>query len=110
MTLREAARKKVFMVTILSINSVVHYTQKKAKIANTIRDDTVMTTQPIHLTIQDSTTDDRLDLALAKLLPDYSRSQLKSWIDAGNVLLNGKPAKGKIKVKFGNQIAVTAIA
>jgi 23S rRNA pseudouridine1911/1915/1917 synthase len=68
-----------------------------------------MTTQPLHLTIQDNT-DDRLDLALSKLLPDYSRSQLKTWIDAGNVLLNGKPAKGKTKVKFGDQIEVTAIA
>lgn len=31
----------------------------------------------------------RLDQALAQLLPEYSRSRIKSWIDAGQVLLAG---------------------
>ncbi|WP_420213671.1 S4 domain-containing protein, partial [Escherichia coli] len=30
---------------------------------------------------------ERLDKALAKLLPDYSRSRLQQWIDAGAVRL-----------------------
>lgn len=66
-------------------------------------------TQALILTVPVECINDRLDLALAKLLPDYSRSQLKNWIDTGNVLLNGKPAKGKLKVKYGDEISLTAV-
>ncbi|MGH8597504.1 MAG: RluA family pseudouridine synthase, partial [Gammaproteobacteria bacterium] len=34
----------------------------------------------------------RLDAALAKLCPDYSRTSIKSWIEAGHVRLNGAVA------------------
>lgn len=60
----------------------------------------------IHLSIPEDVSQQRLDQALAKLLPQYSRSQLKSWIDAGYVLLNDKPAQGKIKVKMGDDIKI----
>ena len=40
----------------------------------------------------------RLDVVLAELFPDYSRSRLKIWIEQGNVLLNGQPAKPKTRV------------
>ena len=32
----------------------------------------------------------RLDQALASLFPDYSRTRLKSWIDEGKVLVDGR--------------------
>lgn len=50
----------------------------------------------------------RLDQALAKLLPDYSRTQIKEWLDAGAILVNGQPQKGKTKVKGGEQISLSA--
>ena len=34
----------------------------------------------------------RLDAALAKLLPDYSRSLIKTWIESGQVTVTGKNA------------------
>jgi 23S rRNA pseudouridine1911/1915/1917 synthase len=40
----------------------------------------------------------RLDQALARLLPEYSRSRIQSWIGSGQVHVNGRPAtiSGKI--------------
>lgn len=40
----------------------------------------------------------RLDVVLATLFPEYSRSRLKIWIEQGQVLLNGKTAKPKTRV------------
>lgn len=72
-----------------------------------------MTTEPkidpIDLTIEDDYANDRLDQALAKLLPEFSRSQLQAWIETGDVLLNGRTTKGKTKVKPGDQVSVRAI-
>ena len=48
----------------------------------------------------------RLDAALAKLLPDYSRSRLADWIKEGAVSVNGKPAKPKDKLIGGEKLAV----
>lgn len=49
----------------------------------------------------------RLDQALAQLLPEYSRAQIQSWIKAGHVLLNNKPAKANVKLKGNEEISVT---
>jgi pseudouridine synthase, rluA family len=48
----------------------------------------------------------RLDAALAKLLPDYSRSRLADWIKEGAVSVDGKPAKPKDKLIGGEKLAV----
>ncbi len=68
------------------------------------------TNPAIHLTltIPIEHADLRLDQALAKLLPDYSRTQIKEWIDAGSILVDGKPQKAKLKVQGGEQISITA--
>jgi 23S rRNA pseudouridine1911/1915/1917 synthase len=50
----------------------------------------------------------RLDQALAQLLPQYSRSSLKEWIDAGQVLLNGVIVKPRTRVAAGDAAIVTA--
>ena len=44
----------------------------------------------------------RLDQALSELLPDYSRSQIKSWIQSGELLIDGQQQKPKYKVT-GNE-------
>lgn len=48
----------------------------------------------------------RLDAALAKLLPDYSRSRLSGWIKDQAVLVNGKPAQSKDKLVGGEVLSV----
>lgn len=63
-----------------------------------------------NLTIPDTYASERLDLVLAKLMPEYSRTQIKDWMDAGHILVDGKTAKGKTKVKGGENISVDAIA
>ncbi|MEE4252943.1 MAG: RluA family pseudouridine synthase [Desulfuromusa sp.] len=50
---------------------------------------------------------ERLDTFLAECLPDVSRSQLKKLIDAGQITLNGAPAKASNKLKGGESIHVT---
>lgn len=49
----------------------------------------------------------RLDKYLAEILKDYTRSFIQKQIDDGMVLVNGKEAAGKYKVKNGDQIEVT---
>jgi len=48
----------------------------------------------------------RLDQALVKMLPEYSRSRLQDWIEQGQVTLNGSPASVKQKVWGGESIRV----
>lgn len=48
----------------------------------------------------------RLDQALAKLLPQYSRSRLQQWIKHERVLLNGDVANQKTKVFGGEEVYV----
>ena len=48
----------------------------------------------------------RLDQALVKLLPEYSRSRLQDWIEQGLVTLNGKAASVKQKVWGGETVRV----
>ncbi|MEQ8494913.1 MAG: RluA family pseudouridine synthase, partial [Gammaproteobacteria bacterium] len=50
----------------------------------------------------------RLDQALAQLLPQYSRSALKQWIEAGQATLNAAPARPRSRVHAGDALAVTA--
>ena len=59
------------------------------------------------LTIPDDCIDQRLDHALATLLPDYSRTLIKQWIDNGDVLLNEKVCKAKTKLHGGEKIIIS---
>jgi 23S rRNA pseudouridine1911/1915/1917 synthase len=51
----------------------------------------------------------RLDQALSNLLPDYSRTRLKEWIDAGQVRVDGRVLKPKDKLIGGEQVRVQAV-
>ena len=48
----------------------------------------------------------RFDQALARLVPQHSRSRLAGWIDAGTVTLDGHVAAGKRKLAGGERIVV----
>ena len=50
----------------------------------------------------------RLDQALARLLPQYSRQRLQGWIEAGSVRLNGLLPRSKDKVFGGEQVRIEA--
>ena len=58
------------------------------------------------LTVPDACAGLRLDLALARLLPDHSRSRLKGWIDTGRVRVDGAPGVAKRKLAGGERIDV----
>ena len=60
----------------------------------------------INLTVPNEFAGMRLDAALAKLLPDYSRSRLTTWIKEGAVQLNGKIAQPKEKLIGSEKIDV----
>lgn len=50
----------------------------------------------------------RLDQALARLLPDYSRSRIKQWIEAGQVTVNGRIPRPRDTVSAGDAWLVRA--
>lgn len=50
----------------------------------------------------------RLDQTLTKLLPEFSRTQFKTWIDNGAVLINGKVAKANLRLKGGEIVTIQA--
>ncbi len=60
----------------------------------------------IHLTIPVNLVGLRLDQALAKLLPNWSRSRLQSWIIENRVLLDGRVATVKQKVWGNEQVRI----
>ena len=50
----------------------------------------------------------RLDQALAKALPQYSRARLQSWIEAGDVEVDGRKLKVRDKVVGGERVRIQA--
>ena len=50
----------------------------------------------------------RLDQALARALPQYSRSRLQGWLEAGAILVDGRRLRAKDKVLGGEQVEVAA--
>lgn len=49
----------------------------------------------------------RLDVALAELFPEYSRSRLKQWILQGQVLVNGQQVKPREKLLGNESLEIT---
>jgi 23S rRNA pseudouridine1911/1915/1917 synthase len=50
----------------------------------------------------------RLDQALARALPQYSRARLQSWIEAGAIQVDGRRLRAKDKVVGGERILIEA--
>jgi 23S rRNA pseudouridine1911/1915/1917 synthase len=69
-----------------------------------------MTNSTVRLSLQipDSAAGQRLDQALATLLPDYSRSRLQKWIEAGEVRVAGETRRPRDKVFGGETVEVNA--
>ena len=67
-----------------------------------------MTTEQFTLEIPLDMAGYRLDKALAKLFPSYSRARLQQWIKEGLVLVDDIKLRGKDKLKGGEKIQLTA--
>ena len=50
----------------------------------------------------------RLDLALAELVPDYSRSRLQQWIRDGQVTLDNRVTRVRERVRCGDTVRIDA--
>ncbi|MGE3667517.1 MAG: 23S rRNA pseudouridine(1911/1915/1917) synthase RluD, partial [Steroidobacteraceae bacterium] len=48
----------------------------------------------------------RLDQALARLLPQYSRSRIQGWIERGTVSIDGRPARARDRVLGGERVVL----
>uniref|UniRef100_B1XUU2 Pseudouridine synthase n=1 Tax=Polynucleobacter necessarius subsp. necessarius (strain STIR1) TaxID=452638 RepID=B1XUU2_POLNS len=49
---------------------------------------------------------ERLDKVLVGTLPDYSRNRLKTWVEAGAVMVDGKVTKARYLLRGGESIKV----
>ena len=64
---------------------------------------------PRELTIPADLAGLRLDQALARLLPEHSRSRIRTWIDAGRVTVTGEAAAAKRKLFGGERVVVAPL-
>ena len=60
------------------------------------------------LAIPDHHAGQRLDQVLAELMPDYSRTRIKDWIEAGQILVEGRTMRPKDKVLGGERVEISA--
>ncbi len=65
--------------------------------------------EPIQLTIPMEHAGRRLDQVLAELLPDYSRTRIKGWIEGGQVKVNGIVMRPKDPVLGEENVVVTPV-
>ena len=57
-------------------------------------------------TIPDELAGLRLDQALAKMFPEYSRSRLKAWLMAGDILVDGAERRPKDRIDGGEEVEI----
>jgi 23S rRNA pseudouridine1911/1915/1917 synthase len=62
----------------------------------------------VALKIPDASAGQRLDQALAALLPDYSRSRLKGWIESGEIRVDGASRRPRDRVVGGEAVVLRA--
>ncbi len=60
-----------------------------------------------NIIIPDRLIGQRIDSALALMLPDYSRSKITAWVRLGSALINGKTFKPKEKVLGGEIVKLS---
>ena len=60
--------------------------------------------------IPDEMAGQRLDQALARMFPEYSRSRLKAWLLEGAVLVDGSVLRPRDKVRGGERVDLNVVA
>ena len=63
-----------------------------------------MAEKPLYKSIPDSLSGQRLDQALARMFPEYSRSRLKTWILDGQVRVDNREMRPRDPVMGGDQV------
>ena len=66
-------------------------------------------TDPIDLTIPMESAGQRFDQVLAELLPEYSRTRLKGWIEGGQVQIKGRTLRPKDAVLGGELVQIQPV-
>lgn len=66
-----------------------------------------MSEPPIIKHLTEESAGKRLDVVLAEIFPEYSRSRLKIWIEQGQVLVNGDTAKPKFKMSGDEELQLS---
>ena len=61
---------------------------------------------PVRATVPEALGGLRLDQALARLFPQYSRNRLQAWLKAGHITVDGRSAAGKQAVDGGESVLV----
>ena len=69
----------------------------------------VMNSERQILTIPDELAGLRLDQALARMFPEYSRSRLKEWLLAGAITVEGGPKRPRDAVSGGETVVIEPI-
>lgn len=59
-------------------------------------------------TVPESLSGQRLDQALARMFPEYSRSRLKAWLLAGSITVDGDSWRPRDAVAGGEEVTLTA--
>ena len=62
----------------------------------------------ITATIPETAAGQRLDRALAELLPDFSRSRLQQWLRQGELTVDGTPRRARDRVAGGEHVCLCA--
>lgn len=68
--------------------------------------ESAISAQPLRFELPSKTLPERLDKALARLLPEHSRSRLQDWIEQGHVRVNGLEARVRQMVGPGDNLSV----
>jgi 23S rRNA pseudouridine1911/1915/1917 synthase len=68
-----------------------------------------LSTDPIDLVIPMERAGQRFDQVLAEMLPEYSRTRLKAWIEAGHVQVKGRTMRPKDPVLGGELVQVLPV-
>src|SRR5690349_19827085 len=67
--------------------------------------DALVKMEPIILKLSPVDCGIRLDKVISGLVPQFSRSRIQQWIDAGHVMVDGKTARSKM-TSFGDETVV----
>jgi len=70
------------------------------------QDKTMSESESLQIVIPPHLAGQRLDQALAELVPDYSRARLQQWIKAGRVTLNGANCRPRDKLRGNEQVLI----
>jgi 23S rRNA pseudouridine1911/1915/1917 synthase len=65
--------------------------------------------QEIEVQVTEELAGQRLDIALARLLPEHSRTRIKGWIEADQVLVGGLPCKPRDVAEGGARVRVRMV-